>query len=238
MAKKARPTTISTSSKQAINTATTHKPELIDDTVALSQSRALLHSSVTWKEAVADFLMQVRATREENTEHFYFERLRLLPRRAETQSIPQRELEARNLREYLAHRAGQGVSDQTRRHDAVSARVILKFYKREDYVDGDRLAGYQVPKAGRICVKYPSDDEIRTLLIPRTILDTSDGCRPMRSAASDCVIPRASMRCSILIETIAFACARAGVGTPISEKMFWGIAISGVISSRVTGTAS
>lgn len=85
--------------------------------------------------------MQVRATREENTERFYFERLRLLSRWAD-----------------------QGISDQTRRHDAVSARVFLKFCKREDYVEGDPLAGYQVPKAERAYVKCPSDDETRTLL--------------------------------------------------------------------------
>ncbi len=126
--------------------------------------RSALSPSVGWKEAVADFLLQVRATREENTERFYFERLRLLSRWAEEHNIPLHEFRARNLREYLAYRADKGVSDQTRRHDAVSARVFLKFCKREDYVEGDPLAGYQVPRAGRAYVKCPSDDEIRTLL--------------------------------------------------------------------------
>ncbi len=136
----------------------------LEDGDASTQSRASFSASIGWKDAVADFLMQVRATREENTERFYFERLRLLSRWAEAQSIPLREFKARHLREYLAHRADQGVSDQTRRHDAVSARVFLKFCKREDYVEGDPLAGCQVPKAERAYVKCPSDDEIRTLL--------------------------------------------------------------------------
>lgn len=87
-----------------------------EDVDASTQSRASFSALIGWKDAVADFLMQVKATREENTERFYFERLRLLSCWAEAQGIPLREFKARHLRDYLAHRADQGVSDQTRRH--------------------------------------------------------------------------------------------------------------------------
>ncbi len=166
MGKKVRISGNLSTNKPAMNTANFNKPTLIEDAedAAPSRSRASLSASISWKDAVADFLMQVRATREESTERFYFERLRLLSRWAEEHNIPLRDFKARNLREYLAYRTDKGISDQTRRHDAVSARVFLKFCKREDYVDGDPLAGYQVPKADRAYVKCPSDDEIRTLL--------------------------------------------------------------------------
>lgn len=126
--------------------------------------RGSFSATVGWPEAVADFLLQTRATREENTERFYHERLRLLSRWSLEKDVPLDGFRARHLREYLAHRADQGVSDQTRRHDAVAARAFLKFCMREGYVEGDPLMGYQVPKAERAYVKCPSDDEIRALL--------------------------------------------------------------------------
>jgi site-specific recombinase XerD len=119
---------------------------------------------LTWQEAVEDFLLQTRGSREENTERYYTERLKLLVRWAEGEGITLADFRARHLRQYLAHRADLGVSDSTRRSDAVSARAFLKFCKREEYIEADPLVGYQVPKAGKPYVKCPSDEEIRRLL--------------------------------------------------------------------------
>ncbi len=129
-----------------------------------THSRSSFPAAVGWAEAVADFLLQVRATREENTERFYRNQLRLLVRWAEAQGVPLGEFQARHLRQYLAYRSDSGVSDMTRRHDASTARAFLKFCKREEYITGDPLMGYQVPKAAKAYVKCPSDDEIRALL--------------------------------------------------------------------------
>ena len=139
-------------------------PDRVSLEASPAHSRASFPAAVGWAEAVADFLLQVRATREENTERFYRAQLSLLVRWAEGQGVPLSEFRARHLRQYLAHRADTGVSDMTRRHDASAARAFLKFCKREEYVQGDPLQGYQVPKAARAYVKCPSDDEIRRLL--------------------------------------------------------------------------
>ncbi len=121
-------------------------------------------SALPWKDAVADFLMQIRGSREEATEKFYRDRLKMLVEWAEQQNIPLMEFRARQLREYLGARADRGVSDRTRRHDAAATRVFLKFCMREEYIEGNPLAGFQVPKAARAYIKCPSDDEIRALL--------------------------------------------------------------------------
>ena len=127
-------------------------------TTSRSASRRPLRPSLSWQDAVADFLLQMRGSREENTERFYRERLRLLVRWAQAKGIALADFRARDLREYFASRTDQKVSDLTRRHDAASARAFVKFCKREDYVQRDPLAGYQVPKSERAYVKCPSDE--------------------------------------------------------------------------------
>lgn len=142
----------------------TPPPDRSSSHTSPTHSRSSFPDTLGWAEAVADFLLQVRATREEATERFYRNQLRLLVRWAEGQGVPLADFRARHLRAYLAFRADSGVSDQTRRHDAAAARAFLKFCKREEYIRGDPLAGFQVPKASRPYVKCPSDDEIRRLL--------------------------------------------------------------------------
>lgn len=47
------------------------------------------------------------------------------------------------------------------------SRAFLKFCQREEYIEGDPLSGFQVPKAAQAYVKCPSDEEIRVLLRSR-----------------------------------------------------------------------
>ena len=118
----------------------------------------------TWDDAISDYLLLVQGTREEKTVRFYRQRLAVLSSWAKKQALPLHEFRARNLRQYLAARSEQGVSDMTRRHDAVAAKSFLKFCAQEEYITSNPLSGYQVPKADRAYIKCPSDDEIRTLL--------------------------------------------------------------------------
>ncbi len=138
--------------------------ELPFQNITLGVSRATLTSQLSWQEAVDDYLLHVRGTREENTVRFYRERLRLLARWGEQNGVALADIQARHLRQYLAYRAECGVSDRTRRHDAMAAHAFLKFCRREGYVTGDPLADYRVPHVERAYVKCPSDDEIRALL--------------------------------------------------------------------------
>ena len=135
-----------TASPIAESPTTEATPEFTDD-ADRPVSRQSFPAAVGWAEAVADFLLQTRATREESTERFYRDRLRMLAPWAEAQGVSLGEFRARHLRAYLAHRADAGISDRTRRHDASVARAFLKFCRREEYIDGDPLAGFQVPKA-------------------------------------------------------------------------------------------
>ena len=144
---------------------TLNKAQITQTTTRSVPVRAASTSaSCTWKDAVADYLLLVRGTREEKTVRFYRNRLSVLMSWANDQGIPLHEFRARHLRQYLASRAEQGVSDNTRRHDAVATRAFLKFCTREEYITSDPLIGYQVPKADKPYVKCPSDDEIRLLL--------------------------------------------------------------------------
>jgi hypothetical protein len=105
-----------------------------------NRSRSSFSRSSSWTDAVDDFLLQVKATREEKTLLYYTCRLSVLKRWAEEHAVALSGFCARNLRQFLADRADAGVTDATRRHDAVATRAFLKFCKREGYVDGDPLA--------------------------------------------------------------------------------------------------
>jgi len=126
-------------------------------------TRIAFSDNVDWDEALSDFLLQTRTSREEGTERFYQQRVGMLRRWAAEKAIPLTEFRARHMREYLASRQG-AVSETTRRLDAVAARTFFKFCKREEYIPTNPLAEYQIPKAERPYVKCPSDDEIRSLL--------------------------------------------------------------------------
>lgn len=83
MGKKAHISANLSTNKPAMHTANFHQPDpqsrdnskanselkaSLEDGDASTQSRASFSASIGWKDAVADFLMQVRATCEENTE--------------------------------------------------------------------------------------------------------------------------------------------------------------------------
>jgi len=128
-----------------------------------NHTRSSFGSDISWRDAVDDFLLNIRAIREEGTEKFYRDRLKHLVKWADANGVTVQGFHARHLRQYLASRVGE-ISDATRRHDAVVTKALLKFCSREGYVSSDPLAGFSIPKAERPYVKCPSDDEIRSLL--------------------------------------------------------------------------
>jgi site-specific recombinase XerD len=121
-------------------------------------------ASVSWEDAIADFLLLVKGSREEKTAIYYRSRMSVLSKWAAEHEISLIEFRARHMRQFLADRADRGVSDATRRHDAICARAFMKFCMREEYIRSDPLTCYQIPNAAKPYVKCPSDDEIRTLL--------------------------------------------------------------------------
>ena len=131
-----------------------------------SETRSKVRNvEIDWDDAIADFMLLVKGTREEKTTTFYKSRMNVLKRWAKDNSLSLIEFRARHMRQYLAYRADQGISDSTRRHDAICARAFLKFCMREGYIRSNPLTDYQVPKMPKAYIKCPSEDEIRTLLL-------------------------------------------------------------------------
>jgi integrase/recombinase XerC len=120
--------------------------------------------NIDWRDALSDFALALKASREEKTERYYRAQLRLLSEWAEQRGVSLQQFRARHLREYLAFRADQKISERTRRHDAVCARVFFRYCKREEYIETNPLADYEIPKAAKAYVKMPSEDEVRQLL--------------------------------------------------------------------------
>ena len=120
--------------------------------------------SLPWNEAIADCLRQMYGAKEEKTRRFYAGRLHVLSGWAEEKNLTLTAFRVRHLREFLALRADAGISPRTIRHDAIAARLFLRFCAQESYIAANPLVGYEIPKAAKAYVKCPSDDEVRALL--------------------------------------------------------------------------
>lgn len=134
--------------------------------------RQMDFEAISWQDAVRDFLRQSLSAKEKKTQTYYRLNLERLARWAEGAGVALADFRVRHLREYIAVRAegGQGrgdggrVSERTLRHDAICARVFLRFCASESYAPRNPLADYAIPKAPRPFVKCPSDAEVSALL--------------------------------------------------------------------------
>ncbi|BDI29364.1 hypothetical protein CCAX7_14150 [Capsulimonas corticalis] len=129
------------------------------------------HSEISWTEAFDDFILRMKATREEKTAKYYHDLLVLLVRWSQDNQISLHEFRARHLSKYLVYRAtpgqfgGKAVSDLTRRHDASCARVFLRFCFKQGYIDTNPLADYELPARNQKVGACPSTEQVRQLLI-------------------------------------------------------------------------
>lgn len=117
-----------------------------------------------WDAALSDFLLDVRSRLSDRTARFYRSQLRGLVAWADGEHITLQAFTVRHLRAYLVARQQAGVSESTRRHDAVSAKSFLRFATREGYLDANPLRDYAIPKAATPHVHMPTDEEIRLFL--------------------------------------------------------------------------
>ncbi len=131
---------------------------------AIDQRCGLAQDLPSWSEAIEDCLRQMYGAQEEKTRLFYGSRLRVIARWAEQNDLTIATFKVRNLREFIAQRAQDGLSSRTIRHDAIAARLFLRFCAQESYIPANPLVGYSIPKAAKAFVKCPSDDEVRELL--------------------------------------------------------------------------
>ena len=134
------------------------------------------HDPLGWGQPVQDFLAHAHGSLAKGTEAFYRQRLSVLTgwaheRAEDGQGVALTDFKARHLRLYLAFRTDwtnpltkRPISEATRRHDAVCARVFFRWCAREGYLPVDPLAGFAVPRAAKPFVAVPTDEHCQAIL--------------------------------------------------------------------------
>jgi integrase/recombinase XerD len=121
-------------------------------------------NDLTWAEAFRDYLESLAArNRAEKTVHFYRVQLRQLIRWADEEGVSFAQFGKRHMNRYLKMRR-ESVSRTTLWHDGVAAVAFFKWCARNDYLDHNPLADYEVTAAPRPPKYVPTDEEIRGLL--------------------------------------------------------------------------
>ncbi len=120
--------------------------------------------SVGWDEAVRGYLIHLKAVRAKRTVLFYQGRLKCLARWAQDADIPIARFGKRHLDEYLVSRAEAGIGQTTLHHDALAAKVFLKWCVRNDIIGRSLLADYEVRTAPKPAKYMPTEEDMRSLL--------------------------------------------------------------------------
>lgn len=128
----------------------------------MSIDSAFTTGSLTWEEALREFLLHLKATRAPMTERFYRVQLRQLVHWADENKIPFQGFGKRHLDRYLAYRADSGSSPSTMRHDAVCTKAFMKWCARNELIERNLLADYEIRRAP---ARYmPTEENVRGLL--------------------------------------------------------------------------
>ncbi len=120
--------------------------------------------TATWNEAYRSFILHLKAVRAAKTAYFYDVQLRMLVRFAEAGSIPLEKFGKRHLDAYLVSRAEAGKSQSTLHHDALCAKVFLKWCAKNDFTERCLLADYEVRAAPKTHKYMPTEEDMQALL--------------------------------------------------------------------------
>ena len=120
-------------------------------------------SSVTWEEALRSFL-HLKAIRAVKTVRFYEVQLKSIIRWANAHQVALDRFGKRHLDEYLGDRLDRGTSRTTLHHDALCAKVFLKWCSRNDILSHSLLADYEVRSAPKTEKYMPSEEDMQKLL--------------------------------------------------------------------------
>lgn len=121
-------------------------------------------SALSWQESFRSYLLHLKAVRAEKTVRYYHIQLKMLSRWAEETGIPLDKFGKRHLDAYLVHRLETGKSQTTLHHDALAAKVFLKWRQRNDVIKRSLLAGYEVRNAPRPANYMPTPEDMQKLL--------------------------------------------------------------------------
>src|SRR5579871_4768904 len=103
--------------------------------------------TATWEGAHRSFLLHLKANRAEKTVRYYKVQLSQLVLWANREGVDLERFRKTHLDAYLAYRLDRGTSRMTMRHDATCAKAFTKWCRRNDYLERDPLADYEVRKA-------------------------------------------------------------------------------------------
>ena len=130
----------------------------------MSTALAFSTDSLTWEEALREFLLHLRATRAPMTERFYRVQLKQVIAWTNENQIPLQGFGKRHLDRYLAHRVDKGSSPTTMRHDAVCMKAFLKWCSRNELIERSLLADYEIRRAPAPARFMPTEEDVRGLL--------------------------------------------------------------------------
>ena len=165
-----------------------------------------------WDSALEDFLIQKSSSLAENTAEMYRSTLSALIDWAKEEGIELHSFQGRNLGRYLEMRRttpgryGKPVTDRTRAHYAVNAKVFFKWCKEKEILEVDPLRDYECPRFTRRKMPCPTRDEVKLLL--RSIRhrydpDITPNAKFMKKRRRDFVQTRNLAMVAGLIETAA-----------------------------------
>ena len=130
----------------------------------MSTASAFTTGSLSWEEALREFLLHLKATRAPKTLRFYDVQLRQLVRWAGENQIPFQGFGKRHLDRYLAYRSDMGSSLTTMRHDAVCMKAFMKWCARNELIERSLLADYEIRQAPAPARYMPTEENVRGLL--------------------------------------------------------------------------
>lgn len=117
-----------------------------------------------WADAITLYSEDRAADAEPKTIRFYSCQHRQLAAYAVEHRIALGTFRVIQMRQYMAHRRANGLSESTLRHDVVAAKVWFKFLAQSDVISSNPLGAYRVPKMVHAYVKCPSPEELKSLL--------------------------------------------------------------------------
>ena len=121
-------------------------------------------TSVSWGEALQEFLLHEQAIHAPKTVRFYKNQVGGVARWADQNGIPFEEFGKRHMDRYTAHRIEDGRARLTLRHDGVALKTFMAWCVKNDLLKRSLLAEYEVHNAPKPNKHMPTDDEIRGLL--------------------------------------------------------------------------
>ena len=134
-----------------------------------SKARAKMAASepekaVPWSGPVTDWITFLSGGRKPTTVRDYRSRIGIVQRWAEGQSVTLDQFKARHLDQFLAQREQEGLTDTSRRHDAIVCKIFLKWAFLRKYLRSDPLYGYEIPKAVTPARFVPPAEDISKLI--------------------------------------------------------------------------